>query len=97
VNPITNVQIIGTIESVERKRVNEKALAEFRIEGVGLRISAWEQRADQVPDHGIVIVNGYLRTRSYTYEGAERTATEITANSIQVIDSTPAVDTDLPF
>lgn len=90
-NTINNVQIIGQIEGTpERKTVNDKALTEFRIAGIGLRISAWEQRAAQVPNAGLVIVNGYLRTRTYQYEGSDRTATEITATSIQVIDTAPA-------
>lgn len=98
-NPITNVQIIGDIATVERKTVNNKALTEFRIAGVGLRCSAWEARAAQVPDSGIVIVNGYLATRTYKYEGADRESTDIRVTSIQAIDgaTAPKIDNDLPF
>ena len=98
-NTITNVQIIGDIAAVERKTVKDKALTEFRIAGVGLRCSAWEAKAAQVPDSGVVIVNGYLSTRTYTYENKERETTEIRVTSIQAIDGAPApkIDANLPF
>jgi hypothetical protein len=94
VNAITNVQIIGDIDpdSIEHKTIKDKALTEFRIAGVGLRISAWEARAAQVPASGIVIVNGYLNTRTYEYEGKQRESTDIRCTSIQAIttaDSEP--------
>jgi single-stranded DNA-binding protein len=97
VKTITNVQIIGEIAGEpDRKTVNvkgtDKAVTEFRIAGVGLRIAAWEARASEVPDSGIVIVNGYLNTRTYTYEGKDREATDIRCTSIQAIapaDSDP--------
>ena len=93
-NTISNVQIIGEIESVERKTIKDKPLTEFRIAGVGLRISAWEARAAQVPDSGLVIVNGYLATRQYEYEGKPRESTDIRCTSIQVIDT---ASSDEPF
>jgi single-stranded DNA-binding protein len=102
VNTISNVQIIGQIAGTpERKTVTVKgegkAVTEFRVAGIGLRIAAWERNAAQVPDAGLVIVNGYLSTRQYEYEGKTRESTDIRCTSIQVIDTAPAVDTDLPF
>ena len=94
-NTISTVQVIGEIESVERKTVKGKPVTEFRIRDLGLRISAWEARAAQVPDTGIVIVNGYLSTRSYTYEGSQRETTEIRATAVQAI--APAIDATEPF
>ena len=94
----SSVLVIGQIvpESVARKTVNDKALTEFQVEDCGLRISAWEARAAAVPNSGIVIVNGYLATRTYQYEGKDRTSTDIRATSIQVIEGT-AVDAAEPF
>lgn len=88
----SRVLVIGDIESVERKTINDKALAEFRVADLGLRISAWEDRAKQVPERGVVIVEGYLATRSYTHEGVQRQTTEIRATSIQAIEGTTASD-----
>ena len=88
-NTITNVQIIGRVAAgtVEHKVIKEKDLAEFRIEGVGLRISAWEKNAALVPEDGLVVVNGYLSTRQYEYEGKTRESTDIRCTSIQVIET----------
>lgn len=97
-NTISTVQLIGTIDGEPvRKTVGDKPLTEFRIEGIGLRINAWRDNAAQVPNAGIVIVNGYLSTRSYTHEGAQRQSTEIIAQSVQVLDAGPSIDTSEPF
>ncbi len=97
-NTISTVQLIGAIDGEPiRKTVNDKPLTEFRLEGVGLRISAWRDHAAAVPNEGIVIVNGYLNTRSYKVDFADPQTTEIIAQSVQVLDAGPAVDPDLPF
>ena len=88
--------ILGDIAGeVSRKTINDKKLAEFYVTDIPLRISAWEARADAVPESGSVIVQGYLRSRSYKYEGNDRTATEITATQVQVIAT--AADDSEPF
>lgn len=97
---ITTVQLIGNIDGTpERKTVGDKPLTEFRIDGIGLRISAWRDHAAAVPNSGIVIVNGYLSTRSYTHtaSGEQRQSTEIIAQSVQVLDAGPAIDSSEPF
>ena len=92
------VTVIGAIAGTpERKTINNKALAEFRVEDIGLRISAWEARADAVPSSGVVIVSGYLHTRTYTHDNQERMTTEIRATTVQTLDLAPAIDSDLPF
>ena len=95
--PHTSVTIIGEIAGTpERKAINGKDLTEFLIDGIGLRISAWEQRAREVPNSGMVVVGGYLATRSYKYEGKDRTSTDIRATSIIVVDPA-ATDDSEPF
>lgn len=95
---ITTVTLIGSIDGTpERKTVNGKALTEFRVAEIGLRISAWEARAELVPDSGTVVVSGYLSSRTYKHEGADRVATEVRATNVQVLDTAPAIDDDLPF
>lgn len=99
-NTTSKVLIIGEIDGEPvRKTVKEKPLTEFAVKEIGLRISAWEARAAQVPASGIVIVEGYLSTRHYQYEGADRTSVEIRATSVQAIDGAPApkIDNELPF
>jgi len=100
-NAIARTVVIGSIESRERKMVNEKKLAEFRIEGIGLRVAAWGDLADKVPETGLVMVEGALRTRKYQVEGKDRTSTEIIASSIEIIEVAAADasdnDDDLPF
>lgn len=97
-NTITTVQLIGMIDGEPvRKTVNDKPLTEFRLEGIGLRISAWRDHAAAVPNAGIVIVNGYLNTRSYKVDGADRTTTEVIAQSVQVLDAGPTIDSSEPF
>lgn len=96
----TLATVIGEIEGeVARKTVNEKALAEFRVKGLALRISAWEGRAQATPDAGAVVVSGYFRTRTYIHNGEDRQTTEIIATNIQPLDVAPSatVDNDLPF
>lgn len=93
---ITSIQIVGEIDGTpDRKTVKDKPLTEFRIAGVGLRCTAWEARSAEVPNSGTVIVNGYLNTRNYEYEGKQREAVEIRVQSIQVIAG--AVDSTEPF
>lgn len=92
-NTVNQVVIVGEVESVERKVIKEKNVAEFRVAGIGMRISAWEAKADAVPDSGVVVVTGYLSTRQYEYEGKQREATDIRALSVQAI----AADSDEPF
>lgn len=94
----TLVTVIGTIAGKpERKKVNDKSVVDFRVEELGLRISAWEARADAVPDAGVIVVSGYLSTRTYMRGEEERVTTEIRATNIQVLDAAPALDPDLPF
>jgi len=86
--------IVGEIEGeVNRKSINGKALAEFHVAGLGLRIVAWESIAAQVPQSGSVIVEGQLRTRSYQVNEngtmKDRSTTEVIASSIFAA-STPA-------
>jgi hypothetical protein len=89
-SPIARVVLVGEIEGeITRKTVNESALAEFRIAGVGLRISAWKDLAARVPASGLVAVEGALRTRTYQYEGKDRESVEITASSVTVIATAP--------
>jgi hypothetical protein len=96
VNTLSVVTVIGDIDGpVERKVVKEKKLAEFKVSGIALRISAWEGRADQVPDAGRIVLQGYLLTRTYQYEGKERQSTDIRVTNVQPLDS--GVDTDNPF
>jgi hypothetical protein len=95
VNTISQVVLVGEVESLERKVVKEKNVCEFRLRGLGLRISAWEARADAVPGSGIVAVTGYLSTRTYEYEGKQRESTEIRAMQVQAVE--PGIDTEEPF
>ena len=85
---VTQITVVGAITGeVTRKTVKDKALAEFYVEDCGLRISAWEKRAEDVPEEGIVVVTGYLSTRSYEYEGKQRQSTDIRAMTITTIDA----------
>ena len=99
--PIARTVVIGEIESRDRKMVNDKKLAEFRVTGLGLRINAWGDLADKVPEDGLVMVEGALKSRTYqNKENQERVSTEITASSVEVIDAAEAADDDdgdLPF
>lgn len=92
--PVARVVIVGRVASSpapERKTVNESALTEFRVDGVGLRINAWKDLADKVPAAGgFVVVEGSIRTRTYQYEGKDREATEITASSVATPGKTAA-------
>lgn len=97
-NTINGVWLVGEVESVERKSDvgrNHDRVAEFRLAGCGLRITAWGDKADQVPDSGVVAVSGYLSTRTYEYEGKERTSTDIRANVVTAVD--PGIDDAEPF
>jgi single-stranded DNA-binding protein len=78
--------------------VNDKKLTEFRIEAFGLRLNAWGDLADKVPEPGgSVIVEGKTATRTYMNKSnEERSTTEITASSIEVL-STADADDDLGF
>ena len=96
-NAIARTVIIGTIESRERKIINEKNLCEFYVAGVGLKISAWGDIATKPEVGKPVVVEGSLRTRSYEYEGKQRQSTEIVASSIEFIEAAAADDDDLPF
>lgn len=88
---VARVVIVGQIAGeIATKTVNESALAEFHVEGVGLRINAWKDLAAKVPASGLVIVEGALRTRTYQYEGKDRESVEITASSITVIGTAAA-------
>ena len=96
---IGKATVIGEIDGTpERKKVNEKDVCDFRVAGLALRISAWEDRAKAVPDRGRVVVEGDLRTRTYTVKGEDRQTTEIIARNIIVLD-VPSGETDdaLPF
>ena len=94
-NPVARVVIVGSVESRERKKIGDKNLAEFRIEGVGLKLNAWGDLAVKVPESGIVMVEGAIKTRDYTNkEGQARQSTEITISSIEVIE---VDDGELPF
>ena len=85
-NTIARTTIIGEVESRERKMVNDKKLTEFRVEGFGLRINAWGDLADKVPEGGIVLIEGNTKTRYYqNKDGQDRSTTEITASSVEVI------------
>lgn len=94
---ISQVVIVGEVERVERKSDvgrNHDKVAEFYVAGLGLRITAWGDKADQVPDSGLVAVTGYLNTRTYEYEGKDRTSTDIRALTVQAI---AAADEEDPF
>lgn len=97
-NTINGVWLVGEVERVERKSgvgKNNDDVAEFYLAGCGLRITAFgKQKADQVPDAGTVAVSGYLSTRTYEYEGKERTSTDIRANVVQAVT---AGDEEEPF
>lgn len=78
--------IVGQVSEVEQKTVSGSALAEFRLDGFGLRISAWKDLAAKVPAVGsTVMVEGKLASRSYTVDNKPRQSTEITASSIEPI------------
>ena len=65
----------------------ERNLAEFRISNFGLKLNAWGDLAVKVPESGIVLVEGNLKTRDYTNkEGQARQSTEISVSSIEVIE-----------
>lgn len=91
--------VIGSIAGTpERKSVNNKALAEFYIEDFGLRINAWEGLAQQVPDSGLVFIEGKLRTRTYQVDGKDRRTTELIASTVEVLHAAAAdVPADLGF
>lgn len=96
-NAISQVVVAGDIASVERKSnvgKNSDDVAEFYLAGCGLRISAWGKRAADVPDSGRVVVAGYLNTRTYEWEGKDRTSVDIRAMTITPLD---AVDSEEPF
>lgn len=84
-NLMSSVVLVGDIENVARKTVNDKHVAEFYLAGCGLRISAWEKRAEDVPESGVVAVTGYISTRTYQYEGKDRTSTDIRALTVQAV------------
>jgi len=106
-NPIARTSIVGIIESREGKKVNDKNLAEVRVEGFGLKINFWGDLAAKVPAPGsTVVIEGKTVTRSYQVECKDRHSTEITASTIEVISANssgaasaaPAEDDDdLPF
>lgn len=96
---ISVVTVIGELEGTpERKAIDtrngQRKVTEFRVAGCGLRIAAWEERADAVPDEGIVLVQGYLSTRTYEYQGQERTSTDIRATNVQLVTAVAATDND---
>lgn len=105
--PVSKVVLVGEIEGeVDHKTVTtrrgEAAVAEFYLDGIGLRISAWDKIAEAVPEDGIVVVEGYLNTRHYEYENKPRTSTDIRATNVQAIAVAPAKAddddlSDLPF
>lgn len=95
--PIIRVVIVGDIEGeVVRKPVNGADVAELRIAGFGIRIAAWRDLAAAVPASGTVIIEGRMKTRHYTKDGQDRTTTEVTVSSIEVLTGA-ATDDDMPF
>jgi single-stranded DNA-binding protein len=95
VNPVARTVIVGSVESRERKKIGDKNLAEFRIEGFGLKLNAWGELATKVPESGLVLVEGALKTREYQVDGKDRRTTEMTVSSIEILDV--GGDSDLPF
>jgi hypothetical protein len=99
-DPVFRTVIVSTIEGeAEQKKVNDKDLAEFYVTGLGLKIGAWGDLAAKVPGPGaLVLIEGRIRTRSYQYEGKDRTSTEIVASSIENLSPADAIpDDDLGF
>lgn len=94
-NPVARTVIVGSVESRERKKIGDKNLAEFRIEGFGLKLNAWGELATKVPESGLVLVEGALKTREYQVDGKDRRTTEMTVSSIEILDV--GGDSDLPF
>jgi len=96
VNTISRVFVVGQVTERERKKINDRNLAEFRLADFGLKLNAWGDLAVKVPESGVVMVEGSIKTRSYTNkEGQDRQSTEITVSSIEVLDV--GSDDDLPF
>jgi hypothetical protein len=88
---VTRAFVIGTVGKVERKTVSDSALAEFYLEDFGIRINAWKGLAEKVPAPGkTVMVEGSMRTRSYTVDDKPRQTTEITASSIEELGTATA-------
>lgn len=89
---ISRAMFVGTVEKVERKTVNDKPLVEFFLEGLGLRINAWQDQAAKVPAPGsTVVVEGAVKTRHYqNREGDDRQTTEVVASSVEALGSGPA-------
>lgn len=95
-NTISRVFVVGQVTERERKKINDRNLAEFRLADFGLKLNAWGDLAVKVPESGVVMVEGSIKTRSYTNkEGQDRQSTEITVSSIEVLDV--GSDDDLPF
>jgi hypothetical protein len=79
---VARIILIGEISKVERKTVGDSPLAEFYLDGFGLRIAAWKDLAT-LPAVGMnVMVEGAVKTRQYQVEGKDRQTTEITASSV---------------
>lgn len=103
-NTINSITIVGEIDEdgVTRKTVDSKTeknvrIAEFRISGIGLRITAFgNERADAVPDEGVVVVQGFVSTRHYEYNGDWRSSTEIKATSVQFVAGGEIEDEEEP-
>ncbi len=85
--------IIGSVEGeVTRKTVHDKPVAEFVIDGLGLRITAWGDLAAKAVAGPVLVIEGKLNTRTYQVEGKDRRTTEIVASTIEAITAAPATD-----
>lgn len=103
---LARVVLVGTIESLDRKTVgqneNARDLAEFRLEGLRLRINAWMDLAKAVPAVGSrVLVEGSIGDRGYTVNRGQpneeqRTSTEIKASTVQSLDEAKPASPSLP-
>lgn len=90
-NAVARVVIVGSVESRERKKIKingeDKNLAEFKVEGCGLKINAWGDLAVKVPESGVVLIEGALKTRDYNNkEGQPRQSVEMNVSSIELLD-----------
>ena len=102
---LNQVNLIGRLGSTPelRKTQSDKSVCSFSLattDGYGEgqrtewhRVVAWEKTAEFLAQHvdsgRLVSVVGRLQTREYERDGQKHKATEIIANSVQLLDSKP--------
>lgn len=90
---IARIVLVGEVNGREKKKINDKKLAEFFVGDLRLKVSAWEDLAPQVPEDGTtVVVEGKVRSRKYERDGQDRYATEVIASSIFATDAVGPVE-----